>query len=337
MSGLLERIARRRRTEAQLRSAAPSAPAEYPQAPYSTAEHALEPNPAGFVNGVAYGANGVAPSAGSGATNGSASNGAAHMNGYVAEHVTAPAPASSPPLVAAATAVPTAPPEPQSADPAPEAPPPPQPRSADPAPGATAAVEVGAEPSAETGLDADSAVTTEIGATEIDTDAGETRPPGDTEPPGAGFRERGRIRRRARYLRRLREIQLRDIGGFAVELHRFGRRRDDLVRQKVAAAAETDVELRALERVLAERQPIRELREAGIGGACVNCGALHGSADRFCAACGEPLEQVWASEPTAETAPAAAPEATAETAPAAAPEATAETAPAAASGDQIAG
>ncbi len=35
--------------------------------------------------------------------------------------------------------------------------------------------------------------------------------------------------------------------------------------------------------------PLRELREAGIGGACPECGAVYGSADRFCASCGEPL------------------------------------------------
>jgi hypothetical protein len=102
-----------------------------------------------------------------------------------------------------------------------------------------------------------------------------------------GLRERGRIRRRARYLRRLREIQLRDIGGLALELHRLGRRREDLIEQKLAAAAETDRELRVLERALDERSPLRELREAGIGGACAACGSVFGSGDRFCAACGE--------------------------------------------------
>ncbi len=103
------------------------------------------------------------------------------------------------------------------------------------------------------------------------------------------FAERGRIRRRARYLRQLRELQMRDIGGFALELHRFGRRRDELVDAKVAAAAETDRELRELERALTHAVPLRELREAGIGGACTRCGAVHGSADSYCAACGMPL------------------------------------------------
>jgi hypothetical protein len=102
--------------------------------------------------------------------------------------------------------------------------------------------------------------------------------------------ERGRMRRRVRYLRALREIQLRDIGGLALELHRFGRRRPELLEAKIAGAAITDTELRTLERVLDEGSSIRELREAGIGGACDNCGAVHGSTDRFCSTCGSSLD-----------------------------------------------
>ncbi len=104
-----------------------------------------------------------------------------------------------------------------------------------------------------------------------------------------GFVERGRMRRRARYLRKLREVQIRDIGGFLLELHRFGRQRPDLVHAKIAGAVHTDRELRALERALGEQQLLREMREPGLGGACHNCGAVHGSADRFCASCGEAL------------------------------------------------
>lgn len=116
-------------------------------------------------------------------------------------------------------------------------------------------------------------------------------PEPDPDPPSSapGFRERGRLRRRARYLRQVREIQLRDIGGLTLELHRFGRERRDLVQAKVADAAGTDAELRGLERVLDGEASIRELREAGIGGACDACGALHGSMDRYCASCGEPI------------------------------------------------
>jgi hypothetical protein len=104
-----------------------------------------------------------------------------------------------------------------------------------------------------------------------------------------GLRERSRTRRRARYLRRLRELQLRDIGGFVVELHRFGRDRPDLVKAKVQAAAETDRELRALERALGDGSSAMELRAPGIGGACSGCDTVHGSTDRYCSRCGRKL------------------------------------------------
>jgi hypothetical protein len=114
----------------------------------------------------------------------------------------------------------------------------------------------------------------------------------DPEPPAPeptpDFRERGALRRRARYLRRLREVQLRDLGGLVVELHRFGRERPDLVEAKVAIATNTASELRTLELALHDRRSVRELREPGIGGPCSQCGALHGSSDRFCASCGLP-------------------------------------------------
>ena len=113
------------------------------------------------------------------------------------------------------------------------------------------------------------------------------KPPAVEEP--LGLRERRRTRRRARYLRRLRELQLRDIGGFLVELRRFGRERPDLVRTKVDAALGTDRELRALEGVLRDERPLTELREAGIGGACPGCGTVHGSGDRYCSWCGRKL------------------------------------------------
>ena len=85
-------------------------------------------------------------------------------------------------------------------------------------------------------------------------------------PEERSFLQRGRVRRRVQYLRRLREVELRDLGGFMVELNRFGADRPQLVREKVAAAAATDAELRALEHALGSPEPVRELREAGIGG-----------------------------------------------------------------------
>jgi hypothetical protein len=109
-------------------------------------------------------------------------------------------------------------------------------------------------------------------------------PPADGAAPSRSTP--AQMRRRVRYLRRLRELQLRDIGGFMVELHRFDRQRPDLLEEKVSQAAQTDRELRVLERSLGQRRPVSELREAGIGGACTECGTVHGSTDRFCAWCG---------------------------------------------------
>jgi hypothetical protein len=103
------------------------------------------------------------------------------------------------------------------------------------------------------------------------------------------FLQRTQLRRRIRYLRHLREVQLRDLGGFALELHRFGAERPELVRGKLESAAETDRELRQLENAVTGRVELRMVREAGIGGACVQCGAVHGSEDRFCSNCGGPL------------------------------------------------
>lgn len=115
-------------------------------------------------------------------------------------------------------------------------------------------------------------------------------PPVATEggPPPTTLK-RGQMRRRLRYLRRLRELALRDIGGFLVECRRFGRDRADLVEAKVAEAAEVDREVRTLERALETGPAFEELRQPGIGGACSECGTVFGSGDRFCAWCGHQL------------------------------------------------
>jgi len=102
-------------------------------------------------------------------------------------------------------------------------------------------------------------------------------------------RERWRLRSRAKYLRQLRELQLRDLGGFMLEQHRQGRSRPDLEQAKLAGAAETDRELRELRSALEDERPLGELRSAGIGGSCPSCGTVHGSEDRFCSWCGERL------------------------------------------------
>jgi hypothetical protein len=110
--------------------------------------------------------------------------------------------------------------------------------------------------------------------------------PGEAAPgPTPSFRSRGAMRRRLRYLRRARELGFRDLGGLVFDLRRFERDRPDLVDAKIHALYDVDTELRALERVLEDRQEVTELREAGIA-SCPRCGALHSSDARFCSSCG---------------------------------------------------
>jgi ribosomal protein L40E len=134
--------------------------------------------------------------------------------------------------------------------------------------------------------------------------------PEDVAPSRPSFRDRGRLRRRLRYLRRVRELGFRDLGGLVFDLHRFGRRNDELVLGKLAALDAVDRELRAIERVLDERRDIVELREPGVA-ACPRCGALHGSDAKFCPQCGTqfsgPLAMVEVGGTTATPAEAAAP------------------------------
>jgi hypothetical protein len=101
----------------------------------------------------------------------------------------------------------------------------------------------------------------------------------------SGFGSRGRLRRRARFLRKARELAYRDLGGLVFNLHRFGQRNDPLVLAKLNMLSQIDDELRGLEAVLNEHEPVTVLREAGIT-ACARCAAIHGSEDRFCPNCG---------------------------------------------------
>jgi hypothetical protein len=103
---------------------------------------------------------------------------------------------------------------------------------------------------------------------------------------------RGRLRRRVRYLRAVRELLLRDLGGFVHEAHRSeagveGHRA--LLETKSRRLSTLDLEVRTLESHLGEAHGQTVLRRAGIGGSCPQCGELHGSEARFCSRCGNPL------------------------------------------------
>jgi hypothetical protein len=148
---------------------------------------------------------------------------------------------------------------------------------------------------AETAAEHDPGATHVVPPTNGTTGNGRTAEPAlappveDDVPDRPGFRDRARVRRRARYLRKVHEVQLRDLGGLVFDLTRFGRDRPDLVRGKLDGLEQTHAELQALETVLGRPAHVTELREPGLGGTCPNCGELHGSADRFCAHCGQGL------------------------------------------------
>jgi hypothetical protein len=124
----------------------------------------------------------------------------------------------------------------------------------------------------------------------------------------SGFGSRGRARRRARFLRKARELAYRDLGGLVFNLHRFGQRNDALVLAKLTTLGHIDGELRSIESVLQEREPVTVLREAGIT-ACPRCAAIHSSEDRFCPNCGLSMGRhldLPVAGPAAGTPPAAA-------------------------------
>jgi hypothetical protein len=120
---------------------------------------------------------------------------------------------------------------------------------------------------------------------------------------------RSHVRRRLRYLRHVRELLLRDLGGFYAEAHRSEPGPDAhrrLLDVKARRLATLDAELRDLEARLSEPHAETILREPGIGGACPECGELFGSEARFCSRCGTPLRGRAARERAKARAAAAA-------------------------------
>ena len=141
----------------------------------------------------------------------------------------------------------------------------------------------------------------------------------------AASASRGKLRRRLRYLREVRELLLRDLGGFIFEIHRTagGTVQDaqrHLIESKTNRIAGLDAEVRGLEGRLAEPHAGTVLHEPGIGGLCPECGELHASDAHYCARCGAPLnakararrdaavaaaaQPATGSQPTVEPAPA---------------------------------
>ncbi|MGH2947990.1 MAG: zinc-ribbon domain-containing protein, partial [Solirubrobacteraceae bacterium] len=119
--------------------------------------------------------------------------------------------------------------------------------------------------------------------------------PGELEVAPAPSARRGKLRRRLRYLRRVRELLLRDLGGFTYEVHRTagGSLREShrrLAEAKAGRLTALDAEVRELEGRLSEPHVEPVLREPGIGGTCPECGELHASDAHYCSRCGAPLD-----------------------------------------------
>jgi hypothetical protein len=103
---------------------------------------------------------------------------------------------------------------------------------------------------------------------------------------------RSRLRHRLRYLRGVRELLLRDIGGFYYEAQRAEggvEPHQRLLEAKTARLTRLDDEMRDLETRLDEAHPETVLRVPGVGGSCPVCGEVHGSDARYCSRCGTAL------------------------------------------------
>ena len=106
---------------------------------------------------------------------------------------------------------------------------------------------------------------------------------------------RGKLRRRLRYLRAVRDLLLRDLGGFTYEIQRSAggtaqETHKRLIEAKTNRIAAVDTEVRGLEGRLGEPHGGALLREPGIGGTCPECGEIHASDAHYCARCGAPLD-----------------------------------------------
>jgi hypothetical protein len=120
--------------------------------------------------------------------------------------------------------------------------------------------------------------------------------PGDLAAAPAASARRGKLRRRLRYLRHVRELLLRDLGGFTYEVHRTAAGTAQEPQRRLAAAkaqriSAVDAEVLALESRLGEPHAEPVLREPGIGGTCRECGELHASDAHFCSRCGAALDE----------------------------------------------
>jgi hypothetical protein len=92
------------------------------------------------------------------------------------------------------------------------------------------------------------------------------------------------VRRRERLAKEFAELQY-DLGGLVYEMAIRDHMRLDVLVRRAARLQEIDAELGEVER-------LARLEEAGAGGSCRACGALHGHGAFYCWKCGSKLIEV---------------------------------------------
>jgi hypothetical protein len=92
------------------------------------------------------------------------------------------------------------------------------------------------------------------------------------------------VRRREQLAKEFAELQY-DLGGLAYEMAIRDHIRLDVLVRRAARLQEIDAELGEVER-------LGRLEDAGAGGSCRGCGALHGRGAFYCWKCGSKLIEV---------------------------------------------
>lgn len=137
------------------------------------------------------------------------------------------------------------------------------------------------------------------GRTRAGADVSSAGIPAGAEPRSAATqvptRRRARLRKRARYLEQLHQLLLRDLGGYAFEVHRYGGGFRNLptysrvTDAKLARINAVIAELHAINSVLKQSNAEVVVRQPGIGGLCPSCHEPFASQAKFCSYCGLPL------------------------------------------------
>jgi hypothetical protein len=121
----------------------------------------------------------------------------------------------------------------------------------------------------------------------------------------AGPLKRGALRRRLRKLARARADQFTKLGTLVVDARkRSNGSQPEIVERRAAEIAELDRQVRELAHAVDPHADRRELA-SGVAGGCRECGELLSTEDRFCPACGTPVNPRRKPPEAAEPPPAA--------------------------------